>query len=104
MDTGRRAQVAEELPLAEIRAVADGQRRARKYTVIWRVLPEDVKAMDAFLNGPSGEKVVLMSIRTLPADWEQGPVDPEQGEDELDTISRLNTSWETMIELMRTNA
>ncbi len=97
--------MAEELPLAEVRAVVSAQRRAKAYTVTWMLDPQDIKVMNAFLDGPSGEKLVVLSIRPLPADWESGPVDPSQGEEsELDQTARLNSAWEALVEQMRTDA
>ncbi len=70
----------EELPLAEVRATVTAQRRAKHYVISWLIFEEeDQRALDAFLNGPLGRDVVLMSLRPLPMDWAAPEVDPNQG-------------------------
>ncbi len=81
------------------------QRRAKQYTVTWSLFEEeDFRTFDAFLNGPSAGKVVLMSLRPLPPDWEMGLVDPNQGEDAEDTSVHWQDDLARIIDHMTTDA
>ena len=110
MDQGRRAQMADELPLAEISAGfvrmsrskgtsrtnhGKGPRQAsQECEIILRLAPESIPPFNAMLDGPSGDGQWVLKIYRAPFDWETGPVDPNQGEDEKSSTEvQLLEEW-----------
>ncbi len=104
----------EELPLVDVWAHVTAQRSVLKsggYSITLQIghgeesrKQLDRKQMDAFLRSKNGDKIVRLVLFEAPAEWTEKEVDPDQGEEDVNTAANLTDRWETMIELMKANA
>ncbi len=96
----------DQLPLADVRAKFTGQRSGGHagYSITFQIGIDaltkltDQRQMDAFLRSDDQHGFVRLTLRSLPPDWESGPVDPNPGtETEVDVTARLSEEWQELL-------
>ncbi len=95
----------ENLPLAEVQAKITAFRYAKNFTLTLHVWEDGEKQQMCDLAlGPSGDRVVLVTFRQVPPDWERGPVDPNQSDEEINVVAKLEDEWRSLQARMTADA